>query len=155
MLVDIFGEFPIDVNDRLPEEPLVVVPYNEIGVYGGELQGLSLGPESGNSEYMSWRHNNLLRYAEDLETIVPNVAKDYSVNSDLTEFTFTLRKGHKWSDGEPFTVDDVIFWYEDIIMNKELTPTVPSAWVLVENRWLLKKLMMLLSLSKQLHQHQV
>ena len=128
MLTDIFGEFPTDVNDRLPEEPLVVVPYSAIGTYGGELQGLSLGPESGNSEYMSWRHNNFLRYAEDLVTIVPNVVKDYSFNTDLTEFTFTLRKGHKWSDGEPFTVDDVIFWWDDIIMNTELTPTVPAVW---------------------------
>ena len=129
MLTAIFGDFPADVNDRLPEEPMVVVPYHEIGTYGGELEGLSLGPESGNSEYMSWRHNNLLRYAEDLETIVPNVAKDYSYNDDLTEFTFTLRKGHKWSDGEPFTVDDVMFWYEDILMNKDLTPTVPGVWI--------------------------
>ena len=128
MLTDIFGDFPADVNDRLPEEPLVVVPYSAIGTYGGELQGLSLGPESGNSEYMSWRHNNFLRYAEDLVTIVPNVVKDYSFNTDLTEFTFTLRKGHKWSDGEPFTVDDVIFWWDDIIMNTELTPTVPAVW---------------------------
>jgi len=129
MLTAIFGDFPADVNDRLPEEPLVVVPYLEIGTYGGELEGLSLGPESGNSEYMSWRHNNFLRYAEDLKTIVPNVVKDYSYNDDLTEFTFTLRKGHKWSDGEPFTVDDVIFWWDDIINNQELTPTVPSVWV--------------------------
>jgi peptide/nickel transport system substrate-binding protein len=129
MLTAIFGDFPADVNERLPEEPLVVVPYYEIGTYGGELQGLSLGPESGNSEYMSWRHNNFLRYSEDLKTIVPNVVKDYTYNDDLTEFTFTLRKGHKWSDGEPFTVDDVIFWYEDIIMNEELTPTVPNVWV--------------------------
>lgn len=128
-LVEIFGDIPLDVNERLPEEPLVVVPYEEIGTYGGELQGLSLGPESGNSEFMSWRHNNFLRYAEDLVTIVPNVVKDYSVNADTTEFTFTLRKGHKWSDGEPFTVDDVMFWWEDIILNEELTPTVPSYWI--------------------------
>ncbi len=129
MLTGIFGDFPADVNDRLPEDPLVVVPYNEIGVYGGELQGLSLGPESGNSEYMSWRHNNFLRYAEDLVTIVPNVVKDFSYNDDLTEFTFTLRKGHMWSDGEPFTVDDVMFWWDDIILNEELTPTVPAVWL--------------------------
>jgi peptide/nickel transport system substrate-binding protein len=46
----------------------------------------------------------------------------------LTEFTFTLRKGHKWSDGQPFTTEDVRFWWEDIILNTELTPEVPSVW---------------------------
>lgn len=128
-LIEIFGEFPSDITDRLPEEPLVEVPYYEIGTYGGQYEGLSLGPESGNSEHLSVRHANLVRYAEDLQTVVPYIAKDFSVSDDLTEFTFTLRKGHKWSDGEPFTTDDVMFWYEDIIMNKELTPEVPSYWV--------------------------
>ncbi|MGB7877016.1 MAG: ABC transporter substrate-binding protein [Anaerolineales bacterium] len=129
VLIDIYGDIPADVNERLPEEPLVVVPYEEIGKYGGQLEGLSLGPESGNSEYMSWRHANLLRYADDLETIVPNLAKDYEFNDDLTEFTFWLRKGHKWSDGHPFTTADVQFWWEDIILNEELTPSVASYWV--------------------------
>ncbi len=56
------------------------------------------------------------------------MVKDYVVSDDLTEFTFTLRKGHKWSDGKPFTSDDVVFWWEDIILNKELTKEVPSVW---------------------------
>lgn len=127
-LVTIFGDIPADVTKRLPEEPLVVVPYAEIGKYGGELEGLSLGPESGNSEYLSWRHQNLVRYAEDLEKIVPNLVKDFTVSDDLKTFTFTLRKGHKWSDGQPFTSDDILFWWDDIIMNKELTPEVPAYW---------------------------
>ena len=128
-LVEFFGDIPTDVNARLPEEPLVVVPYAEIGTYGGQLEGLSLGPESGNSEYLSWRHANFLRYADDLVTPVPNLVKDFQVGDDLKTFTFTLRRGHKWSDGKPFTTADVQFWWEDIIMNKELTPEVPSYWV--------------------------
>ncbi|MCX8062128.1 MAG: ABC transporter substrate-binding protein, partial [Anaerolineales bacterium] len=129
LLTEIYGEIPTNVRERLPEEPLVVVPYYEIGKYGGQLEGLSGGPESGNSEYLSWRHANLVRFADDLTTIVPNVAKDYSISDDYREFTFTLRKGHKWSDGKPFTTADVAFWWEDIILNKELTPSVPSYWV--------------------------
>jgi peptide/nickel transport system substrate-binding protein len=36
-----------------------------------------------------------------------------------------LREGMKWSDGEPFTADDILFWYERIATNKDLSPSVP------------------------------
>ncbi len=127
-----YGFLPAElpaVEDRLPEEPLVVVPYDAIGAYGGRARGASIGPESGNSEWLSVRHVNLLRFSDDLVTIVPNMAKDYQWNDDYTQLTITLRKGHKWSDGEPFTTEDIVFWWEDIILNKELYPTVPSFWM--------------------------
>ncbi len=127
-ILAVYSDIPADVTARLPEEPLVEVPYKEIGKYGGQLEGLSLGPESGNSEYLSWRHAGFLRYSDDLKTIVPNLVKSYEVSDDLKTFTFTLRKGHKWSDGQPFTTADVQFWWEDIMMNKELTPEVPAYW---------------------------
>jgi len=117
------------VEERLPEEPLVVQPYEEIGKYGGRMRGVSFATESGTSGILSWRHVNLVRWSDGLQTIVPNVAKSWEWNDDYTEITLQLRKGHKWSDGEPFTVDDIIFWWEDIKLNKELTPDVPSQWV--------------------------
>jgi peptide/nickel transport system substrate-binding protein len=117
------------IEQRLPDEPLVVQPYDEIGSYGGRVRFASIGPESGNSEFLSARHVNLVRMADDLVTVVPNVAKHYEWNSDYTELTIVLRTGHKWSDGEPFTADDVLFWYNDIILNKDLTPAVPTHWV--------------------------
>ncbi len=122
------GDLP-SLEDRLPEEPLVVVPYDEIGAYGGRMRGASIAPEAGNSEWLSVRHVNLLRFTDDLQTIVPNMAKSYAWNDDYTELTITLRKGHKWSDGQPFTTEDIVFWWDDIIMNKELYPSVPSFWV--------------------------
>ena len=122
------GDLP-PLEDRLPEEPLVVVPYDAIGKYGGRISGASIGPEAGNSEWLSVRHVNLLRFADDLQTIVPNMAKAFEWNSDYTELTVTLRKGHKWSDGQPFTSEDIDFWWNDIVMNKDLYPDVPSYWV--------------------------
>ena len=117
------------VDKRLPSEPLVVQPEKEIGKYGGSLRGVSLAPSSGTTDYFSLRLSTLVIMQADLHTIVPNVAKSWSVNADYTQWTFTLRKGHKWSDGSPFTTDDVAFWYEDYILNKELNPTVPSPWL--------------------------
>jgi len=122
------GDLP-PLEDRLPEEPLVVVPYDAVGQYGGRLSGASIAPEAGNSEWLSVRHVNLLRFADDMQTIVPNMAKAFEWNDDYTELTVTLRKGHKWSDGQPFTTDDIVFWWDDIVMNKDLYPDVPSYWV--------------------------
>jgi peptide/nickel transport system substrate-binding protein len=123
------GSLP-PVEQRLPEEPLVVMPYDECGKYGGTLRGASKEPESGTSEILSWRQANLVRMADDLHTIVPNVAKSWEWNQDATEITFHLRKGHRWSDGAPFTTDDVVFYFDDIIKNTDIHETVPSEWVI-------------------------
>ncbi len=104
--------------ERIPEEPLVVAPYDAIGKYGGTFDALSNATESGTSDFMAIRHVNLLRYSDDLETIVPNVAKGWEWNDDFTQLTFFLRKGHKWSDGAPFTAEDVEFWYENLALDK-------------------------------------
>ncbi|MHC8508597.1 MAG: ABC transporter substrate-binding protein [Rhodospirillales bacterium] len=105
------------VGDRLPDEPLVVAPYDSIGKYGGVFDALSNATEAGTSDFLSTRHVNLVRYADDLQTIVPNVAKDWEWNSDYTQLTFFLRKGHRWSDGAPFTAEDVKFWYDNLALD--------------------------------------
>jgi len=87
------------VANRLPSEPLVYAPYESIGKYGGTLDVLSNATEAGTSDFLSVRHVNLVRFSDDLQTIVPNIAKDWKWNSDFTQLTFYLRKGHKWSDG--------------------------------------------------------
>jgi peptide/nickel transport system substrate-binding protein len=108
------------VADRLPSEPLVVVPYASTGKYGGTLDALSNATEAGTSDFMSIRHVNLVRYSDDLETIVPNVAKSWKWNDDFTQLTFTLRAGHKWSDGQPFTSADVKFWYDNLALDPNI-----------------------------------
>src|SRR6266481_3123433 len=56
--------------------------------------------------------NNLVLYKQDvpqnsLQSIIPDLATDWSWNEDGTELTFRLRKGVKWHDGHPFTANDV------------------------------------------------
>jgi peptide/nickel transport system substrate-binding protein len=106
--------------ERLPSEPLVVVPYDEVGVYGGVFDALSNNTEAGTSDFLSVRHVNLVRYSDDLQTIVPNVAKSWEWNDDFTELTMSLRAGHKWSDGAPFTSADVAFWLENLALDSNI-----------------------------------
>lgn len=108
------------VADRLPAEALVVAPYTMIGSYGGTLNGISKATESGTSDLLSIRHVNLVRFSDDLQTIVPNVAKSWMWNDDFTQLTFHLRAGHKWSDGVPFTAEDIAFWYNDMTLNTNI-----------------------------------
>ncbi|MEM9428550.1 MAG: ABC transporter substrate-binding protein [Pseudomonadota bacterium] len=106
--------------ERLPSEPLVVVPYDMAGTYGGTFDALSNNTEAGTSDFLSIRHVNLVRYSDDLETIVPNVAKSWSWNEDFTELTMSLRAGHKWSDGAPFTSADVAFWLNNLALDPNI-----------------------------------
>ncbi len=114
---------------RLPSEPLVVAPYDMIGSYGGTFNAMSNATEAGTSDFMSVRHVNLVRFSDDLTTIVPHVAKSWTWNDDYTQLTFVLREGHKWSDGQPFTAEDVKFWYENLNMDTNVIE-VPKAWLL-------------------------
>lgn len=116
--------------ERLPEEPLVVTPYDKIGSYGGTLDIMSNATEAGTSDMMSIRHVNLVRYSDDLQTIVPNVAKSWEWNDDFTQLTFHLRKGHKWSDGAPFGARDVKFWYDNLATDTTIREK-PKDYVLV------------------------
>ncbi len=123
------GALP-DMAARLPSEPLVVAPYDSIGKYGGVFDALSNATEAGTSDFMSTRHVNLVRYSDDLQTIVPNVAKGWEWNDDFTQLTFFLRKGHKWSDGAPFTAEDVKFWYDNLALDSKVREK-PKDYVLV------------------------
>jgi peptide/nickel transport system substrate-binding protein len=116
--------------DRLPAEPLVVAPYDEIGTYGGTLDMISNALEAGTSDLLSVRHVNLVRFSDDLVTIVPNIAKGWKWNDDFTQLTFFLRKGHKWSNGDPFTAADVKFWYDNLAMDTNVIAK-PKDYVLV------------------------
>jgi len=118
------GELP-PVEQRLPEEPQVIEPLEEIGRYGGIMHLTGVGREGSELE-TSMR--NMAELAYDGQTIIPCVAKDWKISDDYKTLTLYLRKGMRWSDGEPFTADDVLFWYEDVILNDELTPVKPKQW---------------------------
>ncbi len=117
------GELP-SVEDRLPADPLVCVRgagfEQEIGTYGGRMV-LGSACEHQANEYFFMLNR-------DCTTTIPNIGSAWEMSEDGKTFTVHLRKGMKWSDGEPFTADDILFWWEDVVLNEELTAIVPSKW---------------------------
>ncbi|HPC78517.1 MAG TPA: ABC transporter substrate-binding protein, partial [bacterium] len=126
------GKLP-SVDKRLPAEPLVVMPVEDIGKYGGDWRTVTLGVADNAWFQRTVDYEGLVRWAPDFNTVVPNLAKSWKISDEGKTFTFYLRKGIKWSDGQPFTSDDIMFWYEDILLNKELTPTFPK-WLTTDNQ---------------------
>jgi peptide/nickel transport system substrate-binding protein len=122
------GDLPA-VAERLPENPLVVLPVKSVGQYGGTW-------------YRGWRGINdfhcfgrivydpMLRWPRDpKDPVQPGLAESWEWSADGTELTLHLRQGLKWSDGAPFSVDDIIFWWEDIENDPEITPAPHAEWV--------------------------
>jgi len=118
------GKLP-KLQDRLPEKPLVVTPLEAVGQYGGTWRQALMGG-SDNMVERSIGYSRLVRWNAAWTQAVPDVAESVDATPDGLSYTFTLRQGTKWSDGTKFTADDIMFWYNDVLMNKELTPTVPS-----------------------------
>jgi peptide/nickel transport system substrate-binding protein len=113
------------VEQRIPSEPLVLKPAGEIGKFGGTWRMGFTGP--GDGQNMDRHvHDHLIYWDAKVEQLVPHVAKGWEVQDGGKTFVFHLRKGHKWSDGKPFTADDIMFWYEDLYMNEDLNPTRAS-----------------------------
>ena len=56
----------------------------------------------------------------------PTLATQWEIADEGRTYTFTLRRGVRWSDGHPFTTADIMFWYEHILQNPDLTPVVNS-----------------------------
>ncbi len=79
----------------------------EIGTYGGVI---NLGPAGGSWGLSRPSLESIIRYNTD-GSYYPNVIKSFEHSDDYTVWTFNLREGMKWSDGEPFTADDITFWY--------------------------------------------
>ncbi len=121
------GELP-PIEKRLPEEPLVDKPFEEVGRYGGvlrmALRSLVIhDPTSHRTiEYML----NLDRKGQ---KVVPNIAKGWDFSEDGKTFTLYLRKGMKWSDGAPFTADDILFYWEAVVLNDDITAVKPNQWM--------------------------
>lgn len=117
------------VDERLPESPEVITPLEGVGTYGGTIRRFLSGSNDHNSILRFVSPQGLTRWDPEFSEIIPNVAESWEASEDSSEFTFTLRKGMKWSDGAPFTADDVMFFVEDLLHNEEFYPNPPARFV--------------------------
>lgn len=120
------GKLPA-VADRLPVNPLVITPLDQVGQQGGDWNHALVGGGSASMLVRYQGYDPLVRYTSDWSGIETNVAESYEINADATEYTIKLRKGHKWSDGQPFTTADVQFWYDAYFTDKD-TNQGGNAW---------------------------
>lgn len=122
---------PIDM--RIPVEPLIVDPAAQDrvpGQHGGEIT--TFVSRSKDVRYMAvWGYARLVGYNERYE-LVPDILKDIEVADGGRTFTLRLRRGHKWSDGQRFTTDDLRYWWEDVALNEELSPAGPPVEMLTD-----------------------
>lgn len=110
------------VAERLPENPFVETMVDGVGKYGGTLRTTILANGDQYNLTRTIANELLVRWDPKWSKVEPSLAEKFTVSDDATTYTFTLRKGLKWSDGQPFTVDDIMFWYEDVFMNPALSP---------------------------------
>lgn len=123
------------VQARVPRNPLIVQPWEEVGAYGGELRYTEIYPRF--CHYM--RH---LNEAELLEVgpssrfhhysridgpVRPGILEAWKSSEDGIVHTFRLREGLKWSDGMPVTTEDVRYTFEDVLMNEDIQPFLTNS----------------------------
>src|SRR4029450_7318638 len=118
------GKLPA-VDARLPQNPLVVPVVDKVGEYGGVWRRAFLGPADANN-YVRVVYDALFRFSPDGAKIEPKIAAGGESSKDFRTWTIKLRQGARWSDGAPFTADDIVFWYQDVLLNKDLTAAIPS-----------------------------
>jgi peptide/nickel transport system substrate-binding protein len=112
--------------DRLPINPMVVEPNESTGTYGGTWRTALVGGDDTAWLLRTIGYYYLVRWSPDWQEVLPNVAESYEASDDATSYTFKLREGMRWSDGEPFTADDIMFYIDDVYRNPELTSSLGS-----------------------------
>jgi len=107
------GKLP-PVDERLPKNPYTP-PHSwlTVGKYGGVLKKTY----NNNWGITGFIHemqygSSPLRWLRDGLAIGPGFVESWESNADASKWTFKIREGIKWSDGQPFTTKDIMYWWE-------------------------------------------
>ncbi len=121
----------LPIQRRIPDRPRIVEFQNGFtrGEHGGELR-LLMGKQKDIRQMTIYGYARLVGYNTELE-LVADILEDFEVE-DGRVFTLYLRKGHRWSDGHPFTSEDFRYYWEDVANNAELAKGGPPKKLLVD-----------------------
>jgi ABC-type dipeptide/oligopeptide/nickel transport system permease component/ABC-type transport system substrate-binding protein len=117
------------VEQRIGPEPIVMRGVDGIGKYGGTWHRIA--NDEGDVGVITWRmsYSALVRFSPLGYPIKNHLAKSVTGLNDNREFIIELRRGIRWSDGHPFTADDILYWWE----YEELNPVVGAG---IAPRWM-------------------
>ncbi len=117
----------LPVEERLPiqEDVLVVLLDNEVGIYGGTMR--LTGSIPGRIDSLTTT-GCFRRDADGIGRVVA-ICKDMKLSADGRTYQFTLRRGARWSDGYPLTMEDFRFAWEELNLNREYIPRLPLTLV--------------------------
>lgn len=126
--IDSFSQSPVlegqglpPVEQRLPDDPVVIAPLDSMGAYGGTARIIA------DDRSMFVSPEGLFTISPDHKTILPNLAESWTYSDGGRRLTVRLRRGLKWSDGRPLTADDVLFTVNDLQLNSGFMPvTLPD-----------------------------
>lgn len=123
------GKLP-PLKERLPENPVVLTGVDGIGQYGGTWLRLANGPED--VSVIGWRlsGSTLVRWSPLGYPLEPHIAESVVPSEDKKVWTVKLRAGMKWSDGAPYTADDIMYWWEEEVNNPQMQ-ALPPQWMYV------------------------
>lgn len=127
------GRLPA-IAARLPNEPSIVSftgTSKQLGRHGGDLRML-MARQKDIRQVVVYGYARLVGYDEKFR-IMPDIVKSFEVKEGRI-FTFTLRQGHKWSDGHPFTAEDFRYYWQDMALDKDISPHGPPNSLLVKGK---------------------
>jgi peptide/nickel transport system substrate-binding protein len=115
--------FPVGVAGTVYEDM-------ELGVRGGTITIANIedpkgwndmtSHETSTSHFTARQHRGLVNLDHISGALVPDLAKSWDLSDDSLVITFHMREGLKWSDGEAITADDVVFTYNDLLLNEDV-----------------------------------
>jgi peptide/nickel transport system permease protein len=114
------GKLP-PLEERIPEEPLVLKGIDNVAQYGGTMFRIGKYPPA----IANGVH--LVNFSPQGFPIVPHLAKSWTITNEGRTFTFKLRKGTRWSDGHLFTSADILYAWEAEQCDPVLSPNGPQA----------------------------
>ena len=118
------GELPpLDQRVPPPDDRAILQGPGGIGEYGGTWRQTAIASWVGEFIMAQWARRDA-----DGVLQFPWIGKKWDMNDDGTVYTFTMREGAYWSDGQPFTMEDIRFAWQDHNFNKQVFPAIPLDW---------------------------